>query len=74
MQSRRPRPGLLAPAHPRPEDFQGTERIADPPRELTTENAPEPTAAKAGDLAYYAPLGQTSPSSARTAPPPPRTC
>ncbi|MER7965124.1 cyclophilin-like fold protein [Streptomyces ardesiacus] len=58
LQSRRPRPGLLAPAHPRPEDFQGTERIADPPRELTTENAPEPTAAKAGDLAYYAPWGK----------------
>ncbi|MBQ0865658.1 cyclophilin-like fold protein [Streptomyces sp. RK75] len=39
------------------EDFHGTERIADPPRELTTDGAPEPVAAKAGDLAYYAPWG-----------------
>ena len=52
------------------EDFHGTERIADPPRKLTTENAPEPQAPKTGDLTYYAPWG-TSPSSTRTAPPPP---
>lgn len=39
------------------EDFHGTERIADPPRKLTTENAPEPQAPKTGDLAYYAPWG-----------------
>ncbi|MEV3932302.1 MULTISPECIES: cyclophilin-like fold protein [unclassified Streptomyces] len=39
------------------EDFHGTERIADPPRKLTTENAPEPQAPKAGDLAYFAPWG-----------------
>lgn len=39
------------------EDFHHTERIADPPRKLTTDNAPEPTAAKAGDIAYYAPWG-----------------
>lgn len=38
-------------------DFHGTERIADPPRKLTTENAPEPQAPKTGDLAYYAPWG-----------------
>ena len=38
-------------------DFHGTERIADPPRKLTTEDAPEPPAPKAGDLAYYAPWG-----------------
>ncbi|WP_405628948.1 cyclophilin-like fold protein [Streptomyces sp. NBC_01174] len=38
-------------------DFHGTERIADPPRKLTTENAPEPLAPKAGDLAYFAPWG-----------------
>ncbi|MFD4033640.1 cyclophilin-like fold protein [Streptomyces sp. NPDC058637] len=39
------------------EDFHGTERIADPPRKLTTEDAPEPQAPKAGDIAYYAPWG-----------------
>lgn len=38
-------------------DFHGTERIADPPRKLTTENAPEPQAPKTGDLTYYAPWG-----------------
>lgn len=54
------------------EDFHGTERIADPPRKLTTENAPEPQAPRTGDLTYYAP-GATSPSSTRTAPPPPPT-
>ncbi|MFI1760386.1 cyclophilin-like fold protein [Streptomyces sp. NPDC020571] len=39
------------------EDFHQTERIADLPRRLDTSGAPEPTAAKAGDLAYYAPWG-----------------
>ncbi|MGW6588937.1 cyclophilin-like fold protein [Streptomyces globisporus] len=39
------------------EDFHGTERIADPPRKLTTENAPEPQAPKTGDLTYFAPWG-----------------
>nr|WP_079155345.1 cyclophilin-like fold protein [Streptomyces ambofaciens] len=39
------------------EDFHGTERIADPPRKLTTEDAPEPAAAKVGDIAYFAPWG-----------------
>ncbi|WP_381790160.1 cyclophilin-like fold protein [Streptomyces niveus] len=39
------------------EDFHGTERIADPPRKLTTEDAPEPQAPKTGDLTYYAPWG-----------------
>ncbi|MFD7665670.1 cyclophilin-like fold protein [Streptomyces sp. NPDC059788] len=38
-------------------DFHGTERIADPPRKLTTENAPNPQAPKTGDLSYYAPWG-----------------
>ncbi|WP_432085543.1 cyclophilin-like fold protein [Streptomyces sp. bgisy095] len=38
-------------------DFHSTERVADLPRKLTTENAPEPVAAKAGDIAYYAPWG-----------------
>ncbi|MFI6038168.1 cyclophilin-like fold protein [Streptomyces sp. NPDC051315] len=39
------------------EDFDGTERVADPPRKLTTEDAPEPQAPKTGDLTYYAPWG-----------------
>ncbi|MGW7267824.1 cyclophilin-like fold protein [Streptomyces sp. NPDC054842] len=38
-------------------DFHGTERIGHPPRELNTADAPEPAAAKSGDLAYYAPWG-----------------
>ncbi|MET7451442.1 cyclophilin-like fold protein [Streptomyces sp. NPDC005574] len=39
------------------EDFHGTERIAYPPRRLDTAGAPEPVAAEAGDIAYYAPWG-----------------
>ncbi|WP_435851085.1 cyclophilin-like fold protein [Streptomyces roseolus] len=39
------------------EDFHGIERIADLPRKLDTSGAPEPVAAKVGDLAYYAPWG-----------------
>ncbi|WP_079318117.1 cyclophilin-like fold protein [Microbispora sp. GKU 823] len=39
------------------EDFHGTERIGYPPRKLTTDGAPEPAAAKAGDIAYFAPWG-----------------
>ncbi|ORT60995.1 cyclophilin-like fold protein [Streptomyces sp. CB03238] len=39
------------------EDFHGTERIGYPPRKLSTAGAPEPTAPRAGDLAYYAPWG-----------------
>ncbi|MDY0812993.1 cyclophilin-like fold protein [Kitasatospora purpeofusca] len=39
------------------EDFHGTERIGYPPRKLTTAGAPAPAAAKAGDIAYYAPWG-----------------
>ncbi|MFE7276702.1 cyclophilin-like fold protein [Streptomyces sp. NPDC057623] len=38
-------------------DFHRTERIADLPRRLTTADAPDAAAAKAGDLAYYAPWG-----------------
>ncbi|MFF5725114.1 cyclophilin-like fold protein [[Kitasatospora] papulosa] len=38
-------------------NFHGTERIADPPRKLTTGNAPVPQAPKTGDLTYYAPWG-----------------
>ncbi|MFF4933942.1 cyclophilin-like fold protein [Streptomyces griseofuscus] len=39
------------------EDFHGTERIGYPPCKLTTDDAPQPSAAKARDLAYYAPWG-----------------
>ncbi|WP_329126322.1 cyclophilin-like fold protein [Streptomyces sp. NBC_01465] len=38
-------------------DFHGTERIGDPPRKLTTDDAPEPSAPRVGDIAYYAPWG-----------------
>ncbi|RKN03755.1 cyclophilin-like fold protein [Streptomyces radicis] len=38
-------------------DFDGTERIGYPPRELTTEGAPAPVAARVGDIAYYVPWG-----------------
>ncbi|MFF7884149.1 cyclophilin-like fold protein [Streptomyces sp. NPDC020794] len=38
-------------------DFHRTERIAGLPRRLTTADALAATAAKAGDLAYYAPWG-----------------
>ncbi|MFF7442981.1 cyclophilin-like fold protein [Streptomyces sp. NPDC008122] len=39
------------------EDFHGTERVTDLPRKLDTSGAPEPAAAKVGDIAYYAPWG-----------------
>ncbi|MDT0567692.1 cyclophilin-like fold protein [Streptomyces sp. DSM 3412] len=39
------------------EDFHGTERVADLPRALDTSGAPEPAAARTGDIAYYAPWG-----------------
>ncbi|MFF4169657.1 cyclophilin-like fold protein [Streptomyces sp. NPDC001744] len=39
------------------EDFHSTERVAGLPRKLDTSGAPEPAAAKAGDIAYYAPWG-----------------
>ena len=39
------------------QDFHGTERIADPPRKLATQDAPEPQAPRTGDLTYYAPWG-----------------
>nr|WP_243875905.1 cyclophilin-like fold protein [Streptomyces sp. 846.5] len=39
------------------QDFHGTERVADLPRKLETSGAPEPVAARAGDIAYYAPWG-----------------
>ena len=39
------------------EDFHGTERVADLPRKLDTSGAPEPAAAKIGDISYYAPWG-----------------
>ncbi|MEW5657654.1 cyclophilin-like fold protein [Streptomyces cinereoruber] len=37
------------------EDFHGMERGADLPRKLNTSGAPAPVAAKAGDIAHYAP-------------------
>ncbi|WP_447007260.1 cyclophilin-like fold protein [Saccharothrix isguenensis] len=39
------------------EDFHQTERIAYPPRELDTSDAPDAATPKAGDLAYFAPWG-----------------
>ncbi|MDQ1040688.1 hypothetical protein QFZ75_007104 [Streptomyces sp. V3I8] len=39
------------------QDFHGTERVADLPRKLETSGAPEPAAARVGDIAYYAPWG-----------------
>jgi hypothetical protein len=38
-------------------DFHATEKISDLPRRLTTEGAPDGTAASAGDITYYAPWG-----------------
>lgn len=38
-------------------DFHNTERVADLPRNLDTAGAPEPTAPRVGDIAYYAPWG-----------------
>ncbi|MFE7113369.1 cyclophilin-like fold protein [Streptomyces sp. NPDC057575] len=39
------------------EDFHDTERIGHPPRALTTDGAPAPDPARAGDIAYFAPWG-----------------
>lgn len=39
------------------EDYAATEKISDLPRRLSTRGAPAGTAAKAGDLTYYAPWG-----------------
>lgn len=38
-------------------DFHGTEKIADLPGRLRAEGSPDAAAAKAGDIAYYAPWG-----------------
>ncbi|NUF15945.1 cyclophilin-like fold protein [Acinetobacter lactucae] len=38
-------------------DYDSTEKIADLPAKLTTQNAPNGYAGKAGDLTYYAPWG-----------------
>lgn len=38
-------------------DYDATEKIADLPSKLTTQNAPDGYAGKAGDLTYYAPWG-----------------
>jgi hypothetical protein len=39
------------------EDYAATERIADPPRKLTTTGAPAGATPEAGDICYYAPWG-----------------
>jgi hypothetical protein len=39
------------------EDYGETEKIAYPPRKLSTEGAPSGTKPSAGDLSYYAPWG-----------------
>lgn len=39
------------------QDFHGTERVVDLPHKLETAGAPEPAAARVGDIAYYAPWG-----------------
>ncbi|WP_447505798.1 cyclophilin-like fold protein [Acinetobacter pittii] len=38
-------------------DYDSTEKIADLPTKLTTQNAPNGYAGQAGDLTYYAPWG-----------------
>ncbi|QZP07034.1 cyclophilin-like fold protein [Caenibius sp. WL] len=38
-------------------DYNRTEKIADLPQRLSTEDAPEGVEPKAGDIAYYAPWG-----------------
>ena len=38
-------------------DFGGSEKIAYPPRRLTTDAAPAAATGRTGDLAYYAPWG-----------------
>ncbi|MEV0599893.1 cyclophilin-like fold protein [Streptomyces sp. NPDC050315] len=38
-------------------DYAGTEKVSDLPEKLSTTGAPAGTAAKAGDLTYYAPWG-----------------
>lgn len=38
-------------------EYNGTEKIADPPRKLTIENAPNGFAPSAGELALFAPWG-----------------
>jgi hypothetical protein len=39
------------------EDYNGTEKISDLPKKLSTRGAPEGVEPAAGDLAYYAPWG-----------------
>ncbi|WP_093796514.1 cyclophilin-like fold protein [Sporomusa acidovorans] len=41
-------------------DYNETEKIADPPKTLSKENAPEGFAPKPGDLAVYGPWGNVS--------------
>ena len=39
------------------DDYNGTEKISDLPKKLSTQSAPEGVAPAAGDIAYYAPWG-----------------
>jgi hypothetical protein len=39
------------------DDYNGTEKISDLPKKLSTQGAPEGVAPAAGDIAYYAPWG-----------------
>jgi hypothetical protein len=54
-------------------DFHDTEKVADLPEALATDEAPDGYEPSAGDLAYYAPWG-TSPSSTATSGGPPAWC
>lgn len=38
-------------------DFNATEKVADLPSRLNTDGSPKAAAARAGDIAYYAPWG-----------------
>jgi hypothetical protein len=39
------------------DDYNGTEKISDLPKKLSTQGSPEGVAPAAGDIAYYAPWG-----------------
>ncbi len=38
-------------------DYAGTEKVSDPPKRLSTENAPSGSDPSVGDITYYAPWG-----------------
>jgi hypothetical protein len=39
------------------DDYNGTEKVSDLPKKLSTQGAPDGVAPSAGDIAYYAPWG-----------------